>query len=52
MSPVVPIILTIILLGIMFRPFEDLGEVLFRPFWIFPITVVWLLYFMFLALRR
>jgi hypothetical protein len=48
---VIPIILTLVLLGIMFRPSRsssncfDLTPV-FRLLWVIPMLVVWLVYFM------
>lgn len=45
----IPIILTLIVIGIMFRPYHprgmyDFGDI-FRLFWVIPILVIWLVYF-------
>jgi len=46
----IPIILTLILLGVMFRPYRastyfDITPA-FRLLWVIPMLVIWLVYFM------
>lgn len=59
---IVPLIITIVILGIMFRPVESCGndfwgfgtaiECLFRLFWMIPLLFVWLVYFIGLAVNK
>lgn len=48
-SSIIPIILTIIGLCVMFRPYHTSGDfdfgIIFRAFWLIPILIVWTLYF-------
>ena len=52
----IPIILTLILLGMMFRPYTQSGNfdfgLILRLFWIIPILFVWMVYFAILAFFR
>lgn len=54
----IPIILTIVMAIIMMRPcrshslFGSALEPLFRLFWLFPILITWLIYFMVLAFSK
>ncbi len=53
---IIPIILTIIFLIIMFRPYQYSGDYdiigpIFRIFWSIPILIVWCIYFAILAFK-
>ena len=52
----IPITITLVLLGIMFRPYQESGMFdmtpLVRLFWGFPILLTWTIYFAILAYFR